>query len=99
MALIDLTVHGWDLARTTGQELTVDPAVVAAGHEFMDRMGDTGQKMGASACRFPPARLRPAWTRCSAGPGATGPANATERPAWSLAVAVLYTANRARTSR
>ncbi|MGC4895522.1 TIGR03086 family metal-binding protein [Micromonospora sp. DT31] len=47
MALIDLTVHGWDLARTTGQELTVDPAVVAAGHEFMDRMGDTGQKMGA----------------------------------------------------
>ncbi|MEU8069117.1 MULTISPECIES: TIGR03086 family metal-binding protein [unclassified Micromonospora] len=47
MALIDLAVHGWDLARATGQELAVDPAVVAAGHEFMDRMGDMGQKMGA----------------------------------------------------
>jgi uncharacterized protein (TIGR03086 family) len=47
MALIDLTVHGWDLARATGQRLEVDPAVLAAGHGFMDRMGDTGQKMGA----------------------------------------------------
>ncbi|SCG60089.1 TIGR03086 family metal-binding protein [Micromonospora humi] len=47
MALIDLTVHGWDLARATGQALVVEPSVVAAGHEFMDRMGDTGQRMGA----------------------------------------------------
>ncbi|MFG2054121.1 TIGR03086 family metal-binding protein [Micromonospora sp. NPDC048930] len=47
MALIDLTVHGWDLARATGQRLEVDPAVLAAGHGFMDKMGDTGQRMGA----------------------------------------------------
>ncbi|SBT50599.1 TIGR03086 family metal-binding protein [Micromonospora auratinigra] len=47
MALIDLTVHGWDLARATGQPFEVDPAVLAAGHGFMDRMGDTGQRMGA----------------------------------------------------
>ena len=46
-AVSDVLVHTWDLARATGQELTVNPAVVAAGHEFMDRMGDTGQKMGA----------------------------------------------------
>ncbi|MEU2612229.1 TIGR03086 family metal-binding protein [Micromonospora sp. NPDC007271] len=48
MALIDLTVHGWDLARATGQpEAEVDPAVLAAGHGFMDRMGETGRRMGA----------------------------------------------------
>jgi uncharacterized protein (TIGR03086 family) len=47
MALIDLTVHGWDLARATGQQLEVDPAVLAVGHGFMDKMGDTGQRMGA----------------------------------------------------
>ncbi|MEV0425177.1 TIGR03086 family metal-binding protein [Micromonospora sp. NPDC050495] len=47
MALIDLTVHGWDLARATGQRIAVDPAVLAAGHGFMDAMGDTGQRMGA----------------------------------------------------
>lgn len=76
MALIDLTVHGWDLARATGQELTVDPAVVSAGHEFMDRMGDMGQKMGAFGPPVPteaaPASMdallgragrNPAWTR------------------------------------
>ncbi|MCZ7440337.1 TIGR03086 family metal-binding protein [Micromonospora sp. WMMC241] len=76
MALIDLTVHGWDLARATGQELVVDPSVVAAGHEFMDRMGDTGQRMGAFGAPVPtdadPTSLDallgrtgrdPAWTR------------------------------------
>ncbi|MEU3452572.1 TIGR03086 family metal-binding protein [Micromonospora sp. NPDC006766] len=48
MALIDLAVHGWDLARATGQPVVeADPAVLAAGHAFMDRMGDTGQRMGA----------------------------------------------------
>ncbi|ATO15515.1 TIGR03086 family protein [Micromonospora sp. WMMA2032] len=53
MALIDLTVHGWDLARATGQELVVDPSVVAAGHDFMDRMGDMGQRMGAFGAPVP----------------------------------------------
>ncbi|MFU8872241.1 TIGR03086 family metal-binding protein [Micromonospora sp. SL4-19] len=47
MALTDLTVHGWDLARATGQHLAVDPPVLAALHGFMDRMGSTGQQMGA----------------------------------------------------
>ncbi|MGR6316649.1 TIGR03086 family metal-binding protein [Micromonospora soli] len=53
MALIDLTVHGWDLARATGQRLEVDPAVLAAGHGFMDKMGDTGQQMGAFGAPVP----------------------------------------------
>ncbi|MCI4063703.1 TIGR03086 family metal-binding protein [Micromonospora sp. R77] len=49
MALIDLTVHGWDLARATGQRFEVEPDVLAATHGFMDRMGDTGQRRGAFA--------------------------------------------------
>ncbi|MFR9777758.1 TIGR03086 family metal-binding protein [Micromonospora sp. MS34] len=53
MALIDLAVHGWDLARATGQRLEVDPAVLAAGHGFMDRMGETGQQMGAFGAPVP----------------------------------------------
>ena len=47
MALTDLTVHAWDLARATGQRLAAEPEVLAALHGFMDRMGDTGQQMGA----------------------------------------------------
>jgi len=48
MALADLTVHGWDLARATGQPgVPAEPAVLAALHGFMDRMGETGQRMGA----------------------------------------------------
>ncbi|MCW3842928.1 TIGR03086 family metal-binding protein [Micromonospora yasonensis] len=53
MALIDLTVHGWDLARATGQRLEVDPAVLDAGHGFMDKMGETGQQMGAFGTPVP----------------------------------------------
>ncbi|SCG47666.1 TIGR03086 family metal-binding protein [Micromonospora inositola] len=49
MALTDLTVHAWDLARATGQRLDAEPEVLAAMHGFMDRMGDTGQRMGAFA--------------------------------------------------
>lgn len=53
MALIDLTVHGWDLARATGQPVAVDPGVVVAGHGFMDRMEDTGRQMGAFGAPVP----------------------------------------------
>jgi uncharacterized protein (TIGR03086 family) len=47
MLLADLTVHAWDLARATGQELAAERATVSAIHGFMDRMGDTGRQMGA----------------------------------------------------
>ncbi|MFI6129639.1 TIGR03086 family metal-binding protein [Micromonospora sp. NPDC051141] len=53
MALIDLTVHGWDLARATDQEFTVDPSVVTALHEFLDERGDMGQQMGVFAAPVP----------------------------------------------
>jgi uncharacterized protein (TIGR03086 family) len=53
MALIDLVVHGWDLARATGQPFDVAPEVLAATHGFMDRMSETGRQMGAFGAPVP----------------------------------------------
>ncbi|WP_229074890.1 TIGR03086 family metal-binding protein [Actinoplanes sp. DH11] len=47
MLVTDLLVHGWDLSVATGQGFDVPPAVLAAGREFLDEMGDMGRKMGA----------------------------------------------------
>jgi uncharacterized protein (TIGR03086 family) len=47
MVLGDLVIHGWDLARATGQDYRVDPTLVPAVREFLDTMVDTGRTMGA----------------------------------------------------
>lgn len=47
MMLGELVVHGWDLARATGQQLEADPVVLEAVHEMATAMGDQGRKMGA----------------------------------------------------
>jgi uncharacterized protein (TIGR03086 family) len=47
MMVGELVVHGWDLARATGQTLPVDPAVVATAGEMAAAMGDQGRQMGA----------------------------------------------------
>lgn len=47
MMVGELVVHGWDLARATGQQLDADPAALAAVHEMTTAMGDQGRKMGA----------------------------------------------------
>lgn len=49
MALLDLTVHAWDLARATGQEYEPVPessGVVAALREAVAGLGPTARKMG-----------------------------------------------------
>lgn len=49
MALLDLTVHAWDLARATGQEYEPAPessGVVAALREAVAGLGPTARKMG-----------------------------------------------------
>lgn len=38
MALTDLTIHGWDLARATGQPYTPDPAAVEELFVFAEQM-------------------------------------------------------------
>ena len=35
----DLVLHGWDLARATGQDETIDPAEVARVQAMVDKMG------------------------------------------------------------
>ncbi len=47
MYLVDMVVHGWDLARATGQEYEPDPEAVSRALDFTDRMVETGRQLGA----------------------------------------------------
>lgn len=44
MALLDLTVHVWDLARATGQSYAADPEVLDALDAFVEQMGPMAQQ-------------------------------------------------------
>ena len=56
LVLVDLTVHGWDLSRGTGQAYTPSPEVVAAVIPFTEQMAPMGRERGAFAAmtEFPP---------------------------------------------
>lgn len=45
MALLDLTIHPWDLARAVGINYEPDAAAVESLHELVATMGPTAQKM------------------------------------------------------
>ncbi|WOX22843.1 TIGR03086 family metal-binding protein [Streptomyces solicathayae] len=45
MALLDLTVHAWDLARATGRPFEPDPAVVDGLAPEVERMAPMGRRM------------------------------------------------------
>ncbi len=47
MYLVDVIVHGWDLARATGQEYEPDPEEVSQVQRFTDSMAETGRQHGA----------------------------------------------------
>jgi uncharacterized protein (TIGR03086 family) len=49
MVLLDLTVHGWDLARATGRPYTPDPGVVTELHELLAVMGPNARQAGLLA--------------------------------------------------
>ncbi|MEU7976882.1 TIGR03086 family metal-binding protein [Micromonospora sp. NPDC049089] len=49
MALLDLTVHGWDLAVATGQPYQPAPEAVAELHALVEQLGPTARKMGVFA--------------------------------------------------
>ncbi|RKN48325.1 TIGR03086 family metal-binding protein [Micromonospora endolithica] len=46
MALLDLTVHGWDLAAATGQPYEAAPEVLDHLHELVEQLGPQARKMG-----------------------------------------------------
>lgn len=47
MAYAEVLLHGWDLARATGQPLALDDGVVAAAGEVMAQIGEMGRQQGA----------------------------------------------------
>lgn len=49
MVLGELVLHGWDLARATGQELACDDDAAAAAHAFVAEMAPQGREMGLFA--------------------------------------------------
>ncbi|WP_189235196.1 TIGR03086 family metal-binding protein [Planomonospora parontospora] len=46
MYLVDLVVHGWDLARATGQRYEPEPEAVSRALDFTGRMVQTGRERG-----------------------------------------------------
>lgn len=56
VVLVDLLVHGWDLAQATGQSYQPDPEVVAAVGPFTEQMAPMGRQMGVfgEMTDFPP---------------------------------------------
>lgn len=46
MALLDMTVHAWDLARATGQPYEAPPGVVPELADLLATMAPTARKMG-----------------------------------------------------
>ncbi|MEU8296129.1 TIGR03086 family metal-binding protein [Micromonospora sp. NPDC048909] len=75
MALLDLTVHGWDLATATGQAYAPAPEATAALHELVEQLGATARKMGVFAEPVPTDPTVPDLHRLL---GVTG-----RDPAWS----------------
>jgi uncharacterized protein (TIGR03086 family) len=51
----DLVVHGWDLARATGQDETIDPRDVEQVQAAVDAMGDVMRSNGVIADPVEPA--------------------------------------------
>jgi uncharacterized protein (TIGR03086 family) len=51
----DLVVHGWDLARATGQDETIDPVEVERLQAMVDSMGDVMRSNGVIADAVEPA--------------------------------------------
>lgn len=69
MVLLDLTVHGWDLAAATGQPYQPAPEAVDALHELVEQLGPTARKMGVFADAVPAQVDLPDLERLLAGTG------------------------------
>ena len=47
LAFVEVMVHGWDLARGSGQDVEYDDAAVDEAVEVMERIGEQGRSQGA----------------------------------------------------
>jgi uncharacterized protein (TIGR03086 family) len=50
----ELAVHGWDMARATGQEYSCDPAVLTAAESFLEQFTSPGAPAGPEVAFGPP---------------------------------------------
>ncbi len=75
MVLLDLTVHGWDLAVATGQPYQPAPEAMGVLHGLVDQLGPNARKMGVFAEAVPARADLPDLDRLLAGTG--------RDPAWA----------------
>ncbi|MBM2614363.1 TIGR03086 family protein [Actinoplanes sp. LDG1-06] len=66
MLLSDVVIHGWDLARATGQTFPADDEAAAVALRFLTTMGDQGRAMGIFDAAVPVAADAPAFDRALA---------------------------------
>ncbi|PZF88447.1 TIGR03086 family metal-binding protein [Micromonospora deserti] len=69
MVLLDLTVHGWDLAVATDQPYRAAPEAMAALHALVEQLGPQARRMGVFAEPVPLAADLPDLDRLLAGTG------------------------------
>ena len=60
MLASDLVIHGWDLARATGQAYRFDAEAAEMTHRFVADMGEQGRQMGIFAAPLPVSDTAPA---------------------------------------
>jgi uncharacterized protein (TIGR03086 family) len=66
MLASDLVIHGWDLARATGQDYRCDDDAAELAHRFVADMGDQGRRMGIYAAPLSVADGVPAFDKALA---------------------------------
>ncbi|WP_412544025.1 TIGR03086 family metal-binding protein [Longispora sp. K20-0274] len=59
LLLVDLVVHGWDVARAAGRTYAPDPGAVAAVHDWLTTRAEIGRGMGAWGPEFPVPEAAP----------------------------------------
>ncbi len=69
----ELVVHGWDLARASGQHPEWDEDLLRYVHGEVARSAAQGREIGVYGPEVPVRPERPHWTACSASPDATRP--------------------------
>lgn len=63
MVLVELVVHGWDLASATGQQPTWPEDVVDVAHSSAAGMAEQGRQMGIFGPEVPVSATRPTFDR------------------------------------
>jgi uncharacterized protein (TIGR03086 family) len=55
MGFVEAVLHGWDLAKGSGQQVAYDDATAASALEIMDQIGEMGRSQGAFGPEVPVA--------------------------------------------